>query len=206
MTASDTGAQVAEQRPGGFTIEESARRLGHYRWIEMRLFELLGRWVAETPEVDVKLRFAASSRHHGWHAELLAERLPEVRDLSPDRQTVAPNDELADVVLALDALAGDDLTTSRLVAVYRVVVPHLVAAYSWHIDRCGPAADAAVRRTLGFLVADLIDDWNAAEQVLQTGPPTTEHVERRAAVRTRFESMLAASGGISGPSTFVGPG
>ena len=28
--------------PGSFTVEESARRVGNYKWIEMRLFEALG--------------------------------------------------------------------------------------------------------------------------------------------------------------------
>ena len=27
--------------PGTFDVEESARRVGHYKWIEMRLFEAL---------------------------------------------------------------------------------------------------------------------------------------------------------------------
>ena len=28
--------------PGAFTVEETARRVGNYKWIEMRLFEALG--------------------------------------------------------------------------------------------------------------------------------------------------------------------
>ena len=42
--------------PGSFSVEESARRVGNYKWIEMRLFEVLGGWVATVPELDVKLR------------------------------------------------------------------------------------------------------------------------------------------------------
>ena len=42
--------------PGLFTVEESARRVGNYKWIEMRLFEVLGGWVATVPELDVKMR------------------------------------------------------------------------------------------------------------------------------------------------------
>ena len=41
--------------PGLFTVEESAARVGHYKWIEMRLFETLGGWVATVPELDVKM-------------------------------------------------------------------------------------------------------------------------------------------------------
>ena len=41
--------------PGLFSVEETARRVGNYKWVEMRLFEVLGGWVATVPELDVKL-------------------------------------------------------------------------------------------------------------------------------------------------------
>ena len=31
--------------PGAFDVVESAKRVGHYKWVEMRLFEALGGWV-----------------------------------------------------------------------------------------------------------------------------------------------------------------
>ena len=34
--------------PGSFTVEETARRVGHYKWIEMKLFEALGGWMVDT--------------------------------------------------------------------------------------------------------------------------------------------------------------
>ncbi|TML59740.1 MAG: hypothetical protein E6G17_10815 [Actinobacteria bacterium] len=42
--------------PGLFNVEETARRVGNYKWIEMKLFEALGGWVATVPELDVKMR------------------------------------------------------------------------------------------------------------------------------------------------------
>ena len=64
--------------PGLFTVEESAARVGHYKWIEMRLFEVLGGWVATVPELDVKMRLGTHTYHHAWHAELWHKRLPEL--------------------------------------------------------------------------------------------------------------------------------
>jgi len=74
--------------PGSFTVEESARRVGHYKWIEMRLFEALGGWVATVPELDVKLRLGTHCYHHAWHAELWHKRLPELREMNPDRSSL----------------------------------------------------------------------------------------------------------------------
>ena len=71
--------------PGTFDVEESARRVGNYKWVEMRLFEALGGWVATVPELDVKMRLGTHCYHHAWHAELWHKRLPELREMNPDR-------------------------------------------------------------------------------------------------------------------------
>src|SRR5439155_1274578 len=67
--------------PGLFPVEEAARRVGHYAWIEMRLFEALGGWVATVPELDVKTTLGRHCYHHAWHAELWHKRLPELREM-----------------------------------------------------------------------------------------------------------------------------
>src|SRR5437879_13139058 len=80
------------QLPGLFDVEESARRVGHYKWVEMRLFEVLGGWVATVPELDIKRRPGTHGNHNAWHPELWHKRLPERREMNPDRRGVPPND------------------------------------------------------------------------------------------------------------------
>ncbi len=70
-------------------MEESARRIGNYKWAEMKLFEALGGWVATVPELDVKMRLGTHCYKHAWHAELWHKRLPELREMNPDRLTAA---------------------------------------------------------------------------------------------------------------------
>ena len=64
--------------------------MGNYKWTEMRLFEALGGWVATVPELDVKMRLGTHCYHHAWHAELWHKRLPELREMNPDRLTSPP--------------------------------------------------------------------------------------------------------------------
>ena len=99
--------------PGLFTVEESARRVGNYKWIEMRLFEALGGWVATVPELDVKMVLGRHCYHHAWHAELWHKRLPELREMNPDRLTGPPNDEFVAFVDALTRARGARATRSR---------------------------------------------------------------------------------------------
>src|SRR5260370_25145870 len=78
--------------PGLFQVEESARRVGNYKWAEMRLFEVLGGWVATVPELDVKLVLGRHTYHHAWHSELSHQHLRALREMTPEPLTLPTND------------------------------------------------------------------------------------------------------------------
>ena len=92
--------------PGLFDVEESARRVGNYKWAEMKLFEALGGWVATVPELDVKMRLGTHCYKHAWHAELWHKRLPELREMNPDRLTQPANDAMVAVRRGDDRAGG----------------------------------------------------------------------------------------------------
>lgn len=187
--------------PGSFTVEETARRVGNYKWIEMRLFEALGGWVATVPELDVKLRLGTHCYHHAWHAELWHKRLPELREMNPDRLTTPPNDELVQFVAALTEPEAPDQTIEKLVGVYRVLIPALVAAYTYHRNNTSTITDAPTIRSLGFALQDLQDDWRDGEMMLQSLIETPEEVRRAADHQVKLQTLLLAAGGIAGPGT-----
>lgn len=41
-----------------FTLDEAARRIGFYVWLEERTFELLGRWAPNVADLDAKVMLA----------------------------------------------------------------------------------------------------------------------------------------------------
>ena len=67
------------------------------------LFEVLGGWVATVPELDVKTTLGRHCYHHAWHAELWVKRLPELREMNPERLTVPANDEIVAFMEAVTA-------------------------------------------------------------------------------------------------------
>jgi len=87
------------------TMDESARLVGGYAWVELRLFEIVGGWVPDVPEPEVKVRLAAQARHHAWHAELWLGHRPVVAGRDVDELVAAPS---AGAAAALDALATRD--------------------------------------------------------------------------------------------------
>ena len=187
--------------PGSFTVEETATRVGHYKWIEMRLFEALGGWVATVPELDVKMRLGTHTYHHAWHAELWHKRLPELREMNPERLTVPPNDEMVAFVDAMTEPEAPELTIEKLVGVYRVLIPHKIAAYTYHLNNTSTITDAPTIRSLKFILQDEFEDWRDGEMLIQSLMRSPDDVQRAAERQGRLEQLMFAAGGIAGPGS-----
>jgi hypothetical protein len=191
--------------PGLFTVEESARRVGNYKWIEMRLFEALGGWVATVPELDIKLRLGTHCYKHAWHAELWHKRLPELREMNQDRLTVPGNEQVAAFMEAVADPGAPEMTIEKLVGVYRVLIPHKIAAYTYHLNNTSTITDAPTIRSLKMALDDEFEDWRDGEMLIQTLLLSAEDVARASAWQTRLETMIVAAGGICGPGTIGDP-
>jgi hypothetical protein len=89
--------------PVAETLELSARRVGRHAWVEMRLFEILGRWSGTVNQPRAQALFASHSHHHAWHAELWHGLLPAVPHLAVP-ELVAPDEADAVLIARLDAL------------------------------------------------------------------------------------------------------
>ncbi|MEM8922829.1 MAG: hypothetical protein AAGD35_04945 [Actinomycetota bacterium] len=187
--------------PGAFSVEETARRVGHYKWIEMRIFELMGTWTAMIPEVDIKPRLGTHCYHHAFHAELWHKRLPELREVNPERLTIAPNAEMEALVDALAVLDEPERTIEKLVGFYRVLLPHLIAVYTFHRNRSSRLGDAPTIRSLTFCLNDDMEQWREGEMILQSLITTPEQVQRAATRQAELTTMLLAAGGVAGPGS-----
>ncbi|MBA2326224.1 MAG: hypothetical protein H0V95_06220 [Actinobacteria bacterium] len=191
--------------PGLFGVVESARRVGNYKWIEMRLFEALGGWVATVPELDVKFVLGRQCYHHAWHAELWNKRLPELREMNTERLTEPPNEEMVKFVDAVRDPEAPELTIEKLVGVYRVLIPRKVAAYTFHMNATSRITDAPTIRSLGFILQDEMEDWREGEMLLQSLIQTPEEVERASRRQQALEDLIRSAGGITGPGTLGNP-
>ena len=184
--------------PGSFNVEETARRVGNYKWAETKLFEALGGWIATVPELDIKMRLGTHCYQHAWHAELWHKRLPELREMNADRPTQPPNQELVAFVEAMMEPEAPELTIEKLVGVYRVFIPRFIAAYTFHMNNTSRITDAPTIRSLNFILQDEFDNWREGEMMIQSLLETPDDVQRAAAIRrslSRSWSWRAASPG-----------
>jgi hypothetical protein len=187
--------------PGAFDVAESARRVGNYKWTEMKLFEALGGWVATVPELDVKMRLGTHCYKHAWHADLWHKRLPELREMNPERLTAPANDGMVHFIDVMTEPEAPEHTIEKLVGVYRVLIPHKIAAYTYHLNNTSEITDAPTIRSLKFALADEFEDWRDGEMLIQSLLDTPEEVDRAAAHQRRLEKIMVEAGGITGPGS-----
>ncbi|HAM03463.1 MAG TPA: hypothetical protein DCQ30_14745 [Acidimicrobiaceae bacterium] len=149
---------------GWIGIEESARLLGAYAWVEGRLFDVLGALAADEPSDRLAVLLDSSSQEHAWHAELLAEHIPLLPGTSPDAFVTAPGPEAAEVLDRLGRLPGG---AQRAAALARVVLPRLEAGYRRHFFRASPMSDGPVRRALRLVLSDEVEARLEMEEALE---------------------------------------
>jgi hypothetical protein len=187
--------------PLSFGIAETARRIGHYRWVELQIFEALGRWLAITDDDAIKLRLATHSNHHAWHAELWEQRLPVLREPTPDQLIVPANADLVEFFAALNAPTEPTQTLERLVGMYRVLLPRCVAAYTFHLNNTSRVTDASTARALELVLRDDVEQWRDGEMMIQSLLRSDAHVARASAHQARLETLMVQANGIAGAVT-----
>jgi hypothetical protein len=173
-------------------LEESARLAGGHRWVESRLFEILGGWVATTADVHVKLLFDRHSQHHAWRAGQWWDRLPVLADVARDAYVVAPSEGVATAAAVLAGLEG---TVARLAGAYRVALPRLAGTYQGHRLAANGMSDGAAIRTLDLLLPDVASDWREGEVLLQRLLADAAAVDVAAATVARLEGLLVTTQG-----------
>ncbi len=194
VTGSPWGA-IAPQ--GATTALGLAARLGAYCWAEQRLFALLGGWITEIPEPDVKLAVAEHADHAAWRAQRWYELLPTASP-GADVLVVAPPGVAAALDTAAVLAVGPDRTPEKLAVAYRVLLPRLAAALRAHLDWSPAVSEPAVGRIVALALDDVSADWVAGERLVQALAGGAEALGRVAATQAAGEAPLAAAGGLVG--------
>lgn len=173
------------------TLHDLARRLGGHRWVEERAFELLGGWASAVPEPEVKALFASHSYHHAWHAELLADCLPELAAVGTRQSlAVAPGPRVEAFFEGLADAGGG--TLDKLVGVYRVLLPAVIGAYRRDLSAMNPVSDAPAIRALELVLRDELFDQREGELVV--GSPAGSAGSRAGWRQAEFERLLTPDG------------
>jgi hypothetical protein len=130
-------------------------------------------------------------------------RLPELREANEDRAEPA-NEDFQRFMQELTSPNDADLTIEKLVGIYRVLVPHLLAVYTFHQRVTSDIVDAPTVRILKFMLDDDHEQFVQGEMLIQDLARTPELRERAGKWQTHLDVLLAKSGGVAGEQSLGG--
>ena len=133
----------------GLTITQKADTLGTFRFVCVRLMEMLAGWVPSSPELEVKTLFGLHIWYFAQLADLLGHRTVELRaKLHYDRPPIEPYRE------AVRLVSEASTSRERMAGFYDVLLPDLVARLQTYLDRTDELLDAPSVEIMRRMLAD----------------------------------------------------
>ena len=118
------------------TVPERASSIATFRFIEVRLMELVAAWTPPTPEMEVKVMFGRHIWDFAQHADVLGKRTFELR--LPEQHSKRPSEPY---VALLDQALAVKGTSERLAVLYDAIMPGLESRYRAYISDTDPILD-----------------------------------------------------------------
>ena len=181
---------------GHLEVDESARTVRHYRYAVERMARILGGWIALTPELSAKLLMGRHVWDNAQHADAWGRRLPELRAAAQVSEPA--NAEVVAFLDAIEAAERPEQTIERLVAIYRVLKPHLLGTYETHLARANAVYEPPTCRILTRCIEDERLHVAAGETILRHLLRTPDLEARAKACEVRLWALLEAAGGVRG--------
>ena len=131
-------------------VKERGEHVATYRWISVRLMEMLAAWVPTTPEMEVKLVFGAHIWDMAQHADIFGKRTHELR--LPPQHSLKPSEDYVNFVADLGATTATD---NRIAAFYDCLLPSLERRFRLYLSRVDPMLDGPTVRILERILFDI---------------------------------------------------
>ena len=203
MSAS-LGSPARPERPAGdahpltgfSSADESARLIRHYRYAVERMMRILGGWIALTPELSAKLLMGRHVWDTAQHADALGKRLPELRSLAQVSEPASS--AFAAFMNAIEEPERPGETVERLVGVYRVLKPHLLASYEDELRHVNAVYEPPTERIFQRLAEDERRHIAAGETIIAHLAATPDLVARADRWQAHLEALLVEAGGVTG--------
>ena len=191
---------------GAFGVDESARRIIHYRFAENVCMTTASGWTSSTPAIKAKFALGEHCYHDSVHAYWLGQRLPELRvtdqmdqeappTLRSSYKAEPPNEAFLKFCETMQ-LQTDQLL--RLTGLYRVMKTHLAVYYRHHVQVTDQVCDAPTVRILNHILLEEEAHLRWGQAIYEELADTPER--RRAALewQMELEDLLVKSGGVTG--------
>ncbi|MBC8186925.1 MAG: hypothetical protein H8E78_01785 [Proteobacteria bacterium] len=184
---------------GRYDVEAMARRCRNFRYAEEWMMMVLGGWVATIPELPVKTGLGKIIWECAQAADVLGNRLPELRcGLRAVNASESANEGFATVIQSIAEPERPDLTIEKLTGPFDVLMPHLVDVYELTMRETDQICDAPTIELLEDIVRKHRRHISWGQEVLDRLCDTDGQDETRRAGAERVPSARVACAGVAG--------
>lgn len=181
---------------GVYSVRQSVNHIMNYRYAEERMMRMMAGWIALTPELPVKLEMAKQVYEDALHTDALGKRLPELR--AQAHVSKAANENFASFIQEIEDKEQWEDTIERMVGIYRVLKPHLIAHYSSHVNAANPVYEPPTIRILAKMLEEEKAHVEKGLVLLNELIDSPEKSRRAGQWQAHLEELLSASGGVTG--------
>ncbi len=189
---------------GTFTVQQNLELLGRYRYTEIQFMELMGSWAYTMVDPEIKIGFGRTLFQDSVHADLLGKRIPELKGRSQHFHSIPPSDGFVRL-LEKTWKASDELL--RMVAIFQVLKPELVAVYRRHLERMELPADEPTANIIQLIADEEQDHVDWGGKVIDRLLELSNRSEEAHSWRESLLAELKAAGGVWGegnePGTYT---
>jgi hypothetical protein len=118
------------------SVQQRAASIATFRFIEVKLMELIAAWTPSTPEMEAKVMFGRHIWDFAQHADILGKRTFELR--LPEQHSRRPSEPY---VQLLEAALSVKPTAERLATLYDAILPGLERRYRAYVSQTDPVLD-----------------------------------------------------------------
>src|SRR4029453_18504397 len=181
---------------GHFSADDSARLCRNYRYVCERMTRIMAGWIALPPQLSSKLLLGPHVWDSAQHADAWGRRLPELR--AHAQESKPPNDAFVAFMDTIEAPEEPGRTAERLVGIYGVLKPHLLAVYEEHRGQANPVYEPPTCRILERCIGDERRHVAAGHTIIAHLAATPESQSRVAAWQAKLQRLLEAAHGVTG--------
>jgi hypothetical protein len=130
-------------------VKQRGDHVATFRWIEVRLMEMLAAWVPTTPELEVKLVFGAHIWEAAQHADALGRRANELR--LPLHDSLPPSPAYVELLAEVGKIQD---TAKRIAAFYDGILPGVDQRHRRYLEQVDTLLDGPTARIIERILGD----------------------------------------------------
>jgi len=170
------------------SVPDRAAAIATFRFIEVKLMELVAAWTPSTAEMEVKVMLGRHIWDFAQHADILGKRTFELR--LPEQHSKRAAEPYVALLQSALAVKG---TSERLAALYDAIMPGLERRYRAYISATDPILDEPSIIVLERILRDYERQRKEADTLRPSLKLQKADAQKFVASDRAIESVVAAS-------------